>query len=100
LYPEVIWFFIATVFYLLWKGRSHPALFIRLILLVLFTAVISASVALAVWWACSQTTYLMNFSLSAIGAINTLFYAAFVRDSALADNLIDPSSPPPDNFFR
>jgi hypothetical protein len=101
LYPEVIWFFIAIVFYLLWKGRSHLALFIRLILLVLFTAVISASVALAMWWVCSQTTYyLMIISLSAIGAINTLFYAAFVRDSALADNLIDPSSPPPDNSFR
>jgi hypothetical protein len=100
LYSGVIWFFIATVFYFLWKGRSHAALFIRIILLVVFTAVISLSVALALWWACSQTIYLMIISLSAIGVINTLFYAAFVRDSALADNLIDPSSPSSDNPFR
>jgi hypothetical protein len=99
-YKEAIWLLVATVFYLLWKGRSHVALFIRLILLVLFTAVISVSVVLALWWACSQTTYMMVICLSAIGAINTLFYATFVRDSALADNLINPSVPPPHNPFR
>lgn len=100
LYKWVIWFFIAAVFNLLWKGRSHAALFMRLILLVLFTAVISVSVALALWWACSQAMCLMIISLSGIGVINTLFYAAFVRDSALADNLIDPSTHPPRNLFR
>jgi hypothetical protein len=100
LYPELFWIFIAAVFYFLWTGRSHVALFLRLILLVLFTAIISVSVALALWWACSQATYLMIICLSSVGVINTLFYAAFVRDSALADNLIDPSTHPPRNPFR
>ena len=100
LYPELFWIFIAAVFYFLWTGRSHVALFLRLILLVLFTTIISVSVALALWWACSQATYLMIICLSSVGVINTLFYAAFVRDSALADNLIDPSTHPPRNPFR
>jgi hypothetical protein len=71
------------------------ALFLRLILLALFTPIILVSVVFALWWAASPAAYLLVFFLSIIAAINTLFYAAFVRDIALADNLIDPSSSPP-----
>jgi len=100
LYSELFMVFIAAVFYLLWTGRSHVALLLRMILLVVFTAIISVSVVLALWWACSQSTCLMISCLAAVGAINTFFCAAFVRDSALADNLIDPSTHPPRNLFR
>ena len=72
-YKALFWLLIAAMFWFLWMGRSHAALFLRLILLVLFSAIILVSVVLA----------------------NTLFYAAFVGDIALADNLVDPSSPPP-----
>ena len=74
-------------------------MFIRLILLTLFSAIILVSVVLALWWAGSLTAYLLVLFLSAIGAINTPFYAVFVRDIALADNLIDLSSTPPHNPF-
>jgi hypothetical protein len=99
LYRVLFWILITFMFYFLWKGRSHAALFIRLILLVLFSAIILVSVVLTLWWAGSLTAYLFVLFLSAIGAINTLFYAVFVRDIALADNLIDPSSTPPHNPF-
>jgi hypothetical protein len=94
-YKALLWLLIAAMFWLLWMGRSHAALLLRLILLVLFSAIILVSVVLVLWWAGSLTTYLLVFFLTLIGAINTLFYAAFVRDIALADNLVDPSSPPP-----
>jgi hypothetical protein len=97
LYEELFWLLIAGMFYFLWMGRSHAALFLRLILLVLFSAIILVSVVLACWWAGSLTAYLLVLFLSAIAAINALFYAVFVRDIALADNLTDPSSPPPHN---
>jgi hypothetical protein len=94
-YKALFWLLITAMFWFLWMGRSHAALFLRLILLVLFSAIILVSVVLALWWAASLTTYLLVFFLTVIEAINTLFYAAFVRDIALADNLVDPSSPPP-----
>jgi hypothetical protein len=94
-YKALFWFLIAAMFWFLWKGRSHAALFLRLILLALFTPIILVSVVFALWWAASPTAYLLVFFLSIIAAINTLFYAAFVRDIALADNLVDPSSSPP-----
>lgn len=92
----LFWLLIAAMFWFLWMGRSHAALFLRLILLVLFSAIILVSVVLSLWWAGSLTTHLLVFLLTVIGAINTLFYAVFVRDIALADNLVDPSSPPPE----
>ncbi len=94
-YKALFWFLIAVMFWFLWMGRSHVALFLRLILLVLFSAIILVSVVLALRWAGSLTTHILVLFLTVIGAINTLFYAAFVRDIALADNLVDPSSPPP-----
>jgi hypothetical protein len=97
LYEELFWILIAAMFYFLWIGRSHAALFIRLILLILFSAIILVSMVLGLWWAGSLTAYPLVLFLSAIGAINTLFYAVFVRDIALADNLIDSSSPPSHN---
>jgi hypothetical protein len=98
-YGVLFWILLTAMFYFLWKGRSHAGLFMRLILPVLFSAIILVSVALALWWAGSLTAYPLVLFLSAIGAINTLFYAVFVRDIALADNLIDPSSTPPHNPF-
>ncbi|HTG29570.1 MAG TPA: hypothetical protein VK818_15230, partial [Methylomirabilota bacterium] len=89
-YKALFWLLIAAMFWFLWMGRSHAALFLRLILLVLFSAIILVSVVLVLSWAGSLTTYLLVFFLTLIGAINTLFYAAFVRDIALADNLVDP----------
>jgi len=86
LYGVLFWILLTAMFYFLWKGRSHAALLIRLILLVLFSAIILVSVVLALWWASSLTAYLLVLFLSAIGAINTLFYAVFVRDIALAAN--------------
>jgi hypothetical protein len=99
LYGVLFWILITAMFYFLWKSRSHAALFLRLILLVLFSAIILVSVILSLWWAGSLTAYLLVLFLSAVGAINTLFYAVFVRDIALADNLVDASSAPPRNPF-
>jgi len=92
LYRVLFWILITAMFYFLWKGRSHTALFIRLILLALFSAIILISVILALWWAGSLTAYLLVLFLGALGAINAVFYAVFVRDIALADNLVNPSS--------
>ena len=94
-YNHLFWLLIAAMFWFLWMGRSHAALFLRLILLVLFSVIILVSVVLVLWWAGSLTTYLLVFFLTLIGAINTLFYAVFVRNIALAHNLVDPSLPPP-----
>lgn len=95
LYKEVMWILITSAFYFLWIGRSYASVFMRLILLTLFSAIILISVVLALWWAGSLTAHGLVVCLSAIGAINALFYAVFVRDIALADNLINPSPPPP-----
>jgi hypothetical protein len=84
----LFWILITAMFFFLWKGRSHAAMFLRFILLVLFSAIILVSVVLGLWWAGSLTAYLLVLFLSAIGLINTLFYAVFVRDLAFADNQV------------
>jgi len=64
----LIWLSIVTTFYSLWKGRSHAALILRLILLVSFSTIM----------------------VSAIGALNIVFYSRRVRLTALKNNLLKP----------
>src|SRR5215472_17304559 len=49
-----IWLSIVATFYSLWKGRSHAALILRLILLVSFSAIIVVAVAFSYWWIIRQ----------------------------------------------
>jgi hypothetical protein len=86
-FAGLLWHLISVAFDSLWKGRSHAALMLRLILMVVFTAIIVAALAFGSWWIASQTAPLMVIFLSAIGALNVLFYSHWVRLSALGDNL-------------
>jgi hypothetical protein len=83
----LLWGLIAVTFYGLWKGRSHAALMLRLILMASFSAIIAAAVAFGFWWITSQTALLLVILLSAIGSLNVIFYSRWVRLAALKDNL-------------
>ena len=86
----LVWLSIVTTFYSLWKGRSHAALMLRLILLVSFSAIMVGAVMFSYWWVIHQTTFLFVLFLSAIGALNIVFYSGRVRLTALKNNLLEP----------
>ena len=86
----LIWLSIVTAFYGLWKGRSHAALMLRLILLVSFSAIMVGALIFSYWWVISQTTLSLVLFLSAIGALNIVFYTRRVRLTALKNNLLEP----------
>ncbi len=46
----LLWGMIAVMFYSLWKGRTHAALMLRLILMVSFSVTIITAAAFAFWW--------------------------------------------------
>jgi hypothetical protein len=75
LFKEPIWALIAVAFYGLWKSRSHAALFLRVILLVSFSAIIVAAGAYSFWWISSQTAQLLVIFLSAMGSLSVIFYS-------------------------
>lgn len=83
----LLWHLISIAFHNLWKGKSHTALVLRLILMVSFSAVIVAALAFGFWWTISQTAPLLVIFLAAIGSLDVLFYSHWVRLAALADNL-------------
>jgi hypothetical protein len=84
----LLWVPIAIVFYILWKGRSHVALMLRLILMVSFSVIIIAALAFAFWWMTSQATpLLMVIFLCALGSLNVVFYSHWVRLAALKHSL-------------
>jgi len=73
-----VWVLIAIAFCGLWKGRSHAALMLRVILLVSFSAIIVAAAAFSFWWMTSQTAPLLVIFLSAMGSFSVLFYSRWV----------------------
>jgi hypothetical protein len=79
----VLWVFITAALYKLWKGRSHAALMLRFILMVSFTAIIAASAAFIFLWIASETAPLMVILFTAMGILNVIFYARWVRARAL-----------------
>ena len=83
----LLWGMIAVMFYSLWKGRTHAALMLRLILMVSFSVTIITAAAFAFWWISSQTAPLLVIFLSAIGTLNATFYSRWVRFAALKNNL-------------
>lgn len=83
---KLFWALISIVFNNLWKGRSHAALMLRLILMVTFSAIIIAALAFGSWWIAFQTAPLLVIFLSAIGALDVLFYSRWMRLLALEDN--------------
>jgi hypothetical protein len=85
----LLWILITLMFWRLWRSGSHAALMLRLILLISFSAVILAAAGCTLWWVGSQTGLQLVILLSVIGSLNVLFYARFVRDTALMDNLED-----------
>ncbi len=84
----LLWALIAFIFWGLWKGRSRAALMLRLILMATFSAIILAAAVFMYWWVSSQTAPLLVFFLAMVAFLNVLFYSRFVRDAALADNLV------------
>ncbi len=78
---------ICAMFYALWKGRSHAALTLRLVLLLVFSSIILAAIVWGLWWIASQTAPLLVSFLSATTALNALFYARWVRLKALIHNM-------------
>lgn len=83
----LLWALIAVVFYTLWKGRSHAALMLRLILMLSFSAIIIAAAAFGFWWITSQTAPLLVIFLSAMGTLDLIFYSRWVRFAVLKNNL-------------
>lgn len=86
----LIWGVIALMFWRLWKDRSHTALVLRLILLVLFSVIILAAAAFGFWWISSQTALLLVVFLTGTAYLNVAFYSRWVRDFALRNNLDIP----------
>jgi hypothetical protein len=91
----LLWHLISVAFDSLWKGRSHAALMLRLILMASFAAIIVAALAFGFWWISSQTTPLLVIFLSAIGSLDVLFYSRWVRLAALEDNFGMSPEPSP-----
>ncbi len=83
----LMWSVIAAMFYALWKGRSHAALALRLVLLLLFSAIILAAIVWGLWWIALQTAPRLVTFLAAITTLNALFYARWVRLKALIHNM-------------
>jgi len=88
LLPHAAWVVIGTMFYALWKGRSHAASLLRLILLAFFTLIMLAFLVWVLAWTASQTAPLLVTTLIAITAINAGFYARWIRNAVLADNFM------------
>jgi hypothetical protein len=86
---EALWTLLGITFYGLWAGRSHAALVLRVILMVLFSSIMVVAVGFAYWWIVAQTTLLLVAFLSAIGALNAAFYSRWVRARALRNNWTD-----------
>lgn len=84
---ELLFFPIAAMFYALWKGRSHAALLLRLMLLALFSVIILAFVVWLLAWAASEIAPLLVTILTAITMLNAAFYARWVRLPALINNM-------------
>jgi hypothetical protein len=78
---------IAAMFYLLWKSRTYAGLIARFILLIGFSAIIAAFTVFLLAWAASQTAPALVTFLAVIAALNTLFYARWVRHKALSFHL-------------
>jgi hypothetical protein len=87
LFKAPLWGLIAVMFYGLWKGRSHGALMLRVILLLSFSAIIVAAVAFSFSWITSQTAPLLVIFLSAMGSLSVIFYSRWARLAALKNNL-------------
>lgn len=83
---EWLWLPIVAMFYALWKGRSHAALLLRLIVLVLFSLIILPFVVFLLAWTGSQTAPLLVAILAAITILNAAFYARWVRQMVLINN--------------
>ena len=80
---------IAIVFGCLWMARSRSALILRGILIALFSTIMIVGVGFGYLWIISQTTLLLVLFLSAIGVLNVVFYARWVRLTVLKKNLLE-----------
>jgi len=87
IYKELMFLLFAAMFGGLWRSTSHSAIILRLILLSLFSAIISAAALFFIAWTASQTAPLLVILLTAITTLNALFYARWVRQKALINNL-------------
>jgi hypothetical protein len=85
-FRDLAWGLIAIVFYLLWKSQSSAALIVRLILLVLFSAIMVAAVAFGFWWIASESVLSLGVVLAAVGSLNVIFYSRWVRQAVVKDN--------------
>jgi hypothetical protein len=88
LFKWPVWGLIAVAFYGLWKGRSHAALMLRVILLSSLSAIIAAAGAFSFWWISSYTAPLLVIFLSAMGSLSIIFYYRWVRLAA-SKNYLD-----------
>ncbi len=87
IYRELMFLLFAAMFGGLWRSTSHSAIVLRLILLALFSAIIIAAALFFVAWTASQIVPLLVILLAAITTLNALFYARWVRQKALINNL-------------
>ena len=81
---------IAEMFHALWKGRSHAAFMLRLILLGFFSAIIVMAAVFGFMWVASLTAPLLVILASAMGTFNVFFYSHWVRPRAVKDDLVAP----------
>lgn len=87
---EAVWHVIATMFERLWGGGSHAALLLRLILMVVFSAIMIPAVVFLIWFAAEQIAPLQVAIFCVILYANVLFYSRWVRIEALKDNFREP----------
>jgi hypothetical protein len=61
--------------------------------MVSFTAIVIVAFAFSYWWIIGLTAPLLVLFLSAISALNILFYSRWVRLKALKSNMLKPPDP-------
>lgn len=86
----LMWHLIGEMFHGLWKGRSHAALMLRLILLGFFSAIIITAAVFGFMWGASLTAPLLVTLASVMGTFNVFFYSHWVRPRAVEDDLVGP----------
>lgn len=84
---ELLWLPILAMFGALWRSRTYAALLLRLILLFAFSAIMFAFTIFLAPRAAAQIAPALVTFLTLIAALNSLFYARWVRHKALINNL-------------
>jgi hypothetical protein len=79
---HLLWHIIAAMMGRLWEGESSAALMSRLILMVLFSAIMIPAAIFFIWWTGEQIAPLQVASLCVMAYANVKFYSRSEREAA------------------